>query len=108
MHSTRPSAGGLPVCRRPITNASRQRAITPAPRYQYATSTTSTLWELTTTLTAASTQRTTAVTAECSTRLRVTWAQAEAPSYDAKGGYRCDQRSEARADRQVQVRCCCE
>src|SRR3954468_19101485 len=59
-------------------------------------------------LTAARTQRTTAVTTECSRRLRVKGAQAEATSDDAVGGCRCEQRSETRADRPVQARGCCE
>src|SRR3954468_5826470 len=71
MQRTRPSATGFFVYLRPTTNATRQAAITPAPAYQYAISTMSSVRASTTRVTAARAARNTVVTSACSSAWRL-------------------------------------
>src|SRR5262245_32220418 len=71
MQRTRPSAIGFFVYLRPTTNATRQAAITPAPMYQYAISTVSSVRASTTIVTTARTASTTAVMSACSSAWRL-------------------------------------
>src|SRR5262245_54381105 len=102
MHSTEPAAAGFFECRRPMTKATRHTAMTPAPRYQYAIRTTSSVWALTSIVTAARTASTMPVTAECKNVLRVTWPPTEKSRGRPVGPDRGRDQTDGPTDHQVQ------